>query len=415
MIDSHIAASGLIRIGSSTAVNVAASYAGGSIDDYIILDMADIEAFYYFNEAGFLVKEKLELTIAHELAHNILGITDPTAASESVMNGASYDFKGDAVRLQNEIASQLGYYDNIQASYEAFVMSTDTTLFDEFLGSFSYSNNRQVDIARYGTAGANTLDHSSRTDGSADLLFGRAGNDTLKGGAGDDSLWGGADNDTLDGGGGDDLLSGDAGADTLTGGDFTDFLLGEGGDDILFGGDSADHLHGGDDDDTLNGGDGDDYLYGGEGIDTLHGGAGADSLNGGAGDDTLDGGEGEDELWGGDGDDILILNLDHWNPHGEGGADIYHFTNTSMFVWDWNAEYWLDPSSEDSILFNGDQIGNGQPVFDENQNITHWLDDTGTVYHYGGGVALWVQLPTNEGIYIYGWSNGDMGITLPGY
>jgi Ca2+-binding RTX toxin-like protein len=55
-------------------------------------------------------------------------------------------------------------------------------------------------------------------DGSANALYGGAGNDTINGNGGNDTLIGGAGNDTLLGGAGNDLLIGGAGADTLTGG-----------------------------------------------------------------------------------------------------------------------------------------------------------------------------------------------------
>ncbi|WP_352566505.1 beta strand repeat-containing protein, partial [Mesorhizobium australicum] len=55
-------------------------------------------------------------------------------------------------------------------------------------------------------------------DGSANALYGGAGNDTINGNTGNDTLIGGAGNDTLVGGAGNDLLIGGAGADTLTGG-----------------------------------------------------------------------------------------------------------------------------------------------------------------------------------------------------
>jgi Ca2+-binding RTX toxin-like protein len=48
----------------------------------------------------------------------------------------------------------------------------------------------------------------------ANEIWGRGGNDTLKGDAGDDLLYGGDGNDILDGGDGDDILDGGAGNDT---------------------------------------------------------------------------------------------------------------------------------------------------------------------------------------------------------
>ncbi len=69
------------------------------------------------------------------------------------------------------------------------------------------------------------------TLGSADLLYGGAGDDTLFGEGDDDTLLGGAGNDELDGGVGNDLLAGavrgGTNFDTLTGGEGADqFILG---------------------------------------------------------------------------------------------------------------------------------------------------------------------------------------------
>ena len=53
---------------------------------------------------------------------------------------------------------------------------------------------------------------------SVNILYGDAGNDTLKGGNYRDTLFGGAGNDILDGGGGQDALVGGVGNDVLKGG-----------------------------------------------------------------------------------------------------------------------------------------------------------------------------------------------------
>lgn len=60
------------------------------------------------------------------------------------------------------------------------------------------------------------------------LFFGGAGDDTLRGGAGDDVLIGGDGLDTMDGGYGDDILIGGQGADNLKGGThgYGDLLIG---------------------------------------------------------------------------------------------------------------------------------------------------------------------------------------------
>jgi len=80
--------------------------------------------------------------------------------------------------------------------------------------------------------------------------------------------------------------------------------------DALRGLDAADHLYGGFGDDGITGGKGNDYLEGGPGADTLTGDAGNDHLAGGMGDDMLDGGAGDDRLEGGAGFDTYVLHQD---------------------------------------------------------------------------------------------------------
>src|SRR5262249_49909240 len=79
-------------------------------------------------------------------------------------------------------------------------------------------------LIAYGQAG----DDSIQVTGSLSLpslLFGGAGNDTLKGGSGNNILVGGAGNDSLTGGSGRDLLIGGTGADTLNGNGDDDLLI----------------------------------------------------------------------------------------------------------------------------------------------------------------------------------------------
>lgn len=59
----------------------------------------------------------------------------------------------------------------------------------------------------------------------AAIIFGGAGNDTIRGGAGNDILLGGDGNDSLYGGGGANILIGGAGSDLLQGGNGSDLLI----------------------------------------------------------------------------------------------------------------------------------------------------------------------------------------------
>lgn len=68
---------------------------------------------------------------------------------------------------------------------------------------------------------------------SADVLFGRDGDDLLSAGTGNDLLFGGAGDDVLRAGSGMDRLYGEGGADVLWSGGGADLLDGGGGDDRL--------------------------------------------------------------------------------------------------------------------------------------------------------------------------------------
>src|SRR6185312_16106513 len=80
--------------------------------------------------------------------------------------------------------------------------------------------------------GAMPAAHISGGSGN-DLLFGQAGNDTIKGNGGNDLLFGGSGNDTLDSGVGDDQLFGEAGDDRM-------IWNPGGGTDLFEGGDGND-------------------------------------------------------------------------------------------------------------------------------------------------------------------------------
>ena len=129
-----------------------------------------------------------------------------------------------------------------------------------------------------------------------DIVKGGSGNDKIYGFNGDDALYGDIGNDLLSGGEGTDLLSGGVGNDRLRGGDDDDTLQGGAGADTLNAGGEDDTLYGDADNDVLNGQDGNDTLYGDIGNDVLDGGFGDDTLHGGTGSDILTGGEGSDRF-----------------------------------------------------------------------------------------------------------------------
>lgn len=181
-----------------------------------------------------------------------------------------------------------------------------------------------------------TADDSITGDGSANEVWGRAGNDTLAGLGGDDILEGGSGDDVLIGGEGADRLIGGIGIDTAS---YADALfgvvasladstqnIGEAEDDSydsienLTGSRHADTLRGNNEANVLSGAGGDDKLYGEGGSDTLLGGLGNDEIYGGGGDDTLNGGVGDDLLVGDAGADTFI---------GGGGFDTVSYASSS--------------------------------------------------------------------------------------
>jgi Ca2+-binding RTX toxin-like protein len=154
-----------------------------------------------------------------------------------------------------------------------------------------------------------------------DTIRGRSGNDTILGGAGADNLNGGVGNDRVTGGDGDDLLNGRRGRDLLVGGN---------GNDTINGGLSNDRMRGGLGDDIMDGGRGDDVVKGGGGNDTLRGRVGRDLLVGFGGNDTISGGLGDDRIVGGPGADRLTGNRGNdvfeYRSLQEGGDTITDFS-----------------------------------------------------------------------------------------
>ena len=140
-------------------------------------------------------------------------------------------------------------------------------------------------------------------DGDDDLR-GQGGDDTLDGGNGDDDLRGQGGDDTLDGGDGIDQIFGGSGADTIDTGDggnagTAQVVRGQSGADTIFGSPQDDVLSGSAGQDEIHGGNGNDILNGGNAADDLFGGGGDDQLFGGPDRDTLDGGSGTDDCNGG--------------------------------------------------------------------------------------------------------------------
>ncbi|MEJ1157323.1 calcium-binding protein [Prosthecomicrobium sp. N25] len=181
---------------------------------------------------------------------------------------------------------------------------------------------------------------------AGNLIFGNAGNDSIRGGEGIDTLLGLEDNDWLNGDSGDDFIDGNTGSDTLLGGAGDDYLKPDASVGTNIGSDDGvrDYIDGGEGVDKVEiyfndantsikadftdstavqtlaygtsivnvetiyfvSGSGDDIITGGSYDDAVWGGAGKDLLSGGAGSDALIGDDGRDTLLGGSGDDRLF-------------------------------------------------------------------------------------------------------------
>jgi Ca2+-binding RTX toxin-like protein len=115
----------------------------------------------------------------------------------------------------------------------------------------------------------NGLDNWINGNSSDNVIGGGDGHDVIHGNGGNDKLYGGIGDDLLVGGSGADTLNGGADNDTLRGWGNVDVLIGGDGDDHLEGGADNDNLDGGGDGDTLTGGTGEDTLTGGAGNDVF--------------------------------------------------------------------------------------------------------------------------------------------------
>lgn len=161
--------------------------------------------------------------------------------------------------------------------------------------------------------------------GCEDLLDGGAGNDRILGGTGKDTLRGRIGNDTLLGGAASDILNGGLGSDRLNGGEGDDLLKGRRGLDLLIGGTGNDVLSGGRRNDRIRSGSGDDIADGGQGDDFVKGGSGNDILTGRTGQDTLVGFAGDDTISGGLGNDLIIGSAGVDRLSGNRGRDVFEY------------------------------------------------------------------------------------------
>jgi Ca2+-binding RTX toxin-like protein len=108
--------------------------------------------------------------------------------------------------------------------------------------SASVTQNLNIEISSTTTTYTESTQAAQTLAGTAgnDLIRGYAGNDTVNAGGGNDMVYGGAGNDTVNGDAGNDWLYGGVGDDRLNGGTGNDQLVGGLGNDILSGGTGAD-------------------------------------------------------------------------------------------------------------------------------------------------------------------------------
>ena len=226
--------------------------------------------------------------------------------------------------------------------------------------------------------------------GSANLISGGEGNDTLDAECGNDTVTGGdgkdairlgqdfAALDRIDGGDGDDTLFLDGnyaagivlGAATLVNVETVQLAAGNhyrftlhdaantgslvingsalGSDETLFVNGAAEISHGF----QVGGGGGNDTVTGGAKDDGFSGGGGADILTGNAGNDGLDGGAGNDSLTGGDGNDTLVAGAGTDTMSGGVGNDQFLLT---AFLG--SADRIDGGSGDDELVLAGDYSG----------------------------------------------------------
>jgi Ca2+-binding RTX toxin-like protein len=221
-----------------------------------------------------------------------------------------------------------------------------------------------------------------RTLGTASIIDGGPGADTMEGRAGGDIYYVDNAGDLVieaAGGGNDEVRIRNLASYTLT--DYVERLtnttnymftgFGNSLNNELNGGTTVDYLHGGMGHDTLNGGDGDDQLYG----DGEH-----DILNGGAGSDLMFGGDGNDTYYVEyEGDTVTEL-------AGE-GTDTVYTTLTNYMLSDWVENLYFNGVGDPALNFTGSNAGN--IIFGRgNDDLLDGLGGVDELYGYVGNDVL---------------------------
>jgi len=250
----------------------------------------------------------------------------------------------------------------------------------------------------YGGAGNDSI----RTGGGQDVVYGESGNDSINVRNGDDVMDGGSGTDTADysdrtgnltitldnaandggpggkdnvkssmeniiGGTGNDLLIGSLVANNIFGFKGNDTIYGNSGNDTLDGGNGAEsgdnEVHGGPGNDHVEGGSTKDSLYGEAGNDTLVGEGGNDKLYGGTENDRFEPGTGNDKNYGASGNDTFIdsAGVDYYE--GWSGADSFYAdkvnkTEADEFKGGADFDYIYYSGRADSVRIQTDDVAN---------------------------------------------------------
>jgi hypothetical protein len=183
---------------------------GGAGNGLLGLNLDAMSHTFFFNRTGHLVSDIPNLIIAHELFHAIRNTEDLVGtgpfgiATNADLNNPSFDYDGETVPLQNDVANDLGLYYWNQVSYESGISDNNPrdSRFSQLRTDISYSDNQVINIVRFGDRGfpqstPDFIDFSQRTDGKNIVAFGFGGNDTILGESGSNFLYGGPGDDTL--------------------------------------------------------------------------------------------------------------------------------------------------------------------------------------------------------------------------
>ncbi len=210
----------------------------------IAIDFNQVSNIQFMSLGGTFRSLTLERLLIHEIIHAeefSHDLVDPdsnvpyASLDPRYYNHVAFNHLGDVVEKTNQVMVEMGEAEGDgRASYDvAFALGASTDPLAQLDASLDYAPFAIVDFAYGDLPGLNQtpdiLLTAGRSDGSADLLFGFDGNDTMKSGAGADYLYGGRGDDTLFGGSGVDLLHGGDRTNTvaLDGVDSADYSEGD--------------------------------------------------------------------------------------------------------------------------------------------------------------------------------------------